>query len=105
MKNRRIFSREFKLSVVREIENGKTIAEVCRVHELHPSLVGKWKDKYRQEPATAFTGPSNDDPENVRIAELERLVGQLFAENAFLKKTLSNLEKKLQKKHKKGGLG
>ena len=103
MKNRRIFSREFKLSVVREIENGKTIAEVCREHELHPSLVGKWKDKYRKEPATAFTGPSTDDPEKVQIAELQRLVGQLFAENAFLKKTLSNLEKKLQEKQKKGG--
>lgn len=104
MRNRRTFSREFKLSVLREIENGKTIAEICRKHKLHPSTVGKWKDKYRKDPAAAFAGNGNEASDNAKIAELEQLVGQLFVENAFLKKTLSTLEKKLQENRKKGGL-
>lgn len=103
MKKGRKFSRDFKLSVLRELENGKTIAEVCREHELHPSLVGKWRNKYRKDPVAAFRGNENADSDRAKIAELERLVGQLFAENAFLKKTLANLEIKLQENRKKGG--
>ena len=104
MRNRRTFSREFKLSVLREIENGRTIAEICREHKLHPSTIGKWKDLYRKDPGTAFSGNGNANSDNARIAELERVIGQLYTENAFLKKTLSTLEKKLQENRKKGGL-
>ena len=103
MKSRRKFSREFKLSVLRELESGKTIAELSREHELHPSLVGKWKDKYYKDPDAAFSRVQNADSESEKVAELERLVGQLFAENALLKKTLSNLEKRLKESRRKGG--
>jgi len=35
----------------------------------------------------------NQYKDDARIAEFERLVGKLYAENAFLKKVLSSLEK------------
>ena len=35
--------------------------------------------------------------EQARMAELERLVGQLYAENEFLKKALTRLEDKSRK--------
>ena len=41
--------------------------------------------------------------ENARIAELERMVGQLYAENEFLKKALTVLESRIGEE-RKGGL-
>ena len=35
-----------------------------------------------------------------KLAESERLIGQLYAENAFLKKVLTSLEAKLQEHQK-----
>ena len=103
-KTRREFSREFKLSVLREIENGKSAAQVCREHCINPSLLSKWKQQHREYPQSAFSGNGNINSLNAKIAELERVVGQLYAENKFLKKTLSTLETKLQEYRKKGGL-
>ena len=93
-RKRRRFSREFKVGVLREIENGTTQAEVCRRHDIHPVLVNKWKKIYEKYPDTAFSGKGNLYKEDAKIAELERLVGKLYAENDFLKKVLSTLEKK-----------
>lgn len=103
MKKRRKYTKEFKISVVRDLENRKPMAEVCREHNLNVSTVAKWKQQYRKDPERAFQGNGKASTESARIAELERLVGQLFAENAFLKKTLSTLESRLQEIRKKGG--
>jgi transposase-like protein len=43
---RRQFSREFKL--LREIEAGKSIAQASRQHQLHPTLIGRWRQRHRQ---------------------------------------------------------
>ena len=102
-KVRRKFSKEFKISVLRELESGKTHAELCRKYDLHPSLLGKWKAQFDKDPKTAFSGNGNPSSQDAKIAELERLVGQLYAENAFLKKTLSNLESRLQEYRKRPG--
>ena len=40
MRTRRKFTREFKLSVVNELES-KSFAQVCREHDIHPSLLSK----------------------------------------------------------------
>jgi transposase len=93
-RNRRTFSKEFKISVLREIESGTKQAEVCRKYDLHPVLVNQWRKVYEKYPDTAFKGKGNLYKEDARIAELERLVGKLYAENAFLKKALSILEKR-----------
>ena len=92
-KKRRRFSREFKIEVIREIEQGTKQAEVCRKHNLHPVLVNLWKREYHQSPETAFQGSGRQYKDEARIAELEQLVGKLYIENEFLKKTLTQLEK------------
>ena len=79
---------------VREVEMGKTLAQVSRENEIHPSLVVKWKNEYFRDPENAFPGNGKAYKEQARIAELERLVGQLYAENEFLKKALTRLEGK-----------
>ena len=93
-RNRRTFSREFKISVLREIRNGTKQAEICRKYDIHPVMVNRWRKEYGKYPDTAFGGRGNLYKEDARIAELERLVGKLYAENAFLKKALSILEKR-----------
>ena len=87
---RRSFSAAFKLRVVREIETGKSIAQAAREHQLHPNLIRQWRTRYGERGADAFE-PSRPDPEQ-RVAELERLIGQLTVENAFLKNVLARLE-------------
>ena len=93
VRKRRRFSREFKIEVIREIEQGIKQAEVCRKHSLHPVLVNKWRNEYHQYPETAFQGNGKQYKDEAKIAELEQLVGKLYIENEFLKKTLTHLEK------------
>ena len=91
MKRRRTYTRDFKISVIREVEMGKTLAQVSRENEIHPSLVVKWKKEYFRDPENAFRGNGRAYKEQTRMAELERLVRQLYAENEFLKKALTIL--------------
>ncbi len=93
VKKRRIFSRDFKIEVIREIEQGTQQAEVCRKHNLHPVLVNLWRREYHQCPETAFQEHGKLYKDEAKIAELEQLVGKLYIENEFLKKTLTQLEK------------
>ncbi len=46
MKTRKKFTREFKILVLREIENGKSSAQVSRENGIHPStfMAGKFYD-------------------------------------------------------------
>lgn len=90
---RRIYSRELKISAMREIDLGRTAGEVARHLELSPHLLEKWRSEWRAKGMLAFPGngqraeaPMLD--QGRRIAELERKVGQLTMENDVLKKTL-----------------
>jgi transposase len=89
---RRQFTREFKLQVLREIEGGKSIARASREHEVHPNLIGKWRKEHGKYADEAFAGNGHLYKEEAKIAQLERMVGQLAMENDFLKKVLARLE-------------
>ncbi len=94
---KRQFSREFKLSVLKELET-KRLAEVCRAHNLAPSTVSGWRKDYKANPKEAFKGHGNVWKEDAKIAQYERLVGQLYAENAFLKKVYERLKQQIAEK-------
>ena len=88
----RIFSREFKLSVVRQVAGGeKRPAQVCREHGIGEGLLLRWRREYeaRGEAAFAPHQPSEAEALERRIAELERLCGQLALESAVLKGALN----------------
>ena len=57
--------------------------------------------QYFDDSENAFRGNGKTYKENARIAELERMVGQLYAENEFLKKTLARLEGKIKEEEVK----
>ena len=42
-KMRRRYDREFKISVVAELESGKPLAQIAREHGIHPSVNGNLK--------------------------------------------------------------
>lgn len=93
-KSRRRFSREFKLQVLRELDSGKSVAELCREHNVTRFLVARWRREYEESPGLAFSGNGNTCKDAARVAELEKLVGRLYAENDFLKRALANLKQR-----------
>jgi transposase len=100
---RRQFIRDFKLQVLYEIEAGKSIAQASREHQIQPSLISKWQKQHSQYQERAFGGNGNTYTHEARIAELERMVGQLTMENALLKKALQRLEEQVRLKRSVGG--
>lgn len=83
---------------MRDIETGKSIAQVSRENEIHPSLIVKWKTEYFENPKKAFSGNGRVYKDQARMAELERLVGRLYAENEFFKKALGTLESRIRER-------
>ncbi|MBE3094379.1 MAG: transposase [Actinobacteria bacterium] len=103
-KTRRKFSREFKISLLRDLEAGTSVAEVTRRSEVHPCLLARWKKEFSEDPERAFRSNGNTIyKEQMNVAKLQQLVGQLYAENDFLKKALSTLETKMAEEHKRQG--
>jgi len=91
-RERRQFSREFKIKVVQAYESGVSGVELSRQFEVHPNVIYAWSREYRRDPEKAFQDDRGvtDKAQEQRIAELERLVGRLSLENDFLKKALSH---------------
>ena len=89
----RIFTKDFKLQVIRQVQAGKSIAQAAREHELHPNLIAKWRKLHTQYAQSAFQGNGHAYTEDAKVAELERLIGQLTIENSLLKKVLQVQER------------
>jgi len=48
-KTRRRYDRDFKISVIAELESGKTSAQIAREHGIHPGLGYKSPDQFEME--------------------------------------------------------
>lgn len=95
---KRSFSREFKLQVTRQLAAGeKRLAQVCREHDLCPTLVRRWREQYAQDGENAWL---QQQPGHVavdaqtRITALEAALGRAHLENEFLRQALEVLAKK-----------
>ena len=100
---RRQFTKEFKQQVLREIEAGKSVAQVARENQVHPNCIGQWKRQLARYGEKAFAGNGHAYKEEAKIAELERLIGQQAVEIAFLKRALTHLEARQQTDKQNGG--
>ena len=92
---RRIYSRELKIAVMREVDSGGSLAELARRLQLSPHLLDRWRSEWRAKGELAFPGTGRRSgsagvTDLQRIAELERKIGQLTMENDFLKKALQH---------------
>ena len=92
MKGKR-FSKEVKLSALRDLQSGKPMAEVCREYDTNAPTVRRWRREHERNPNIAFSGKGKASTADAKQAQFERLVGQLYAENQLLKKVLQQLEK------------
>jgi len=88
---RQEYSRELKIAVMREIDSGKSSAEVARMYQLSPKRLEAWKADWRAKGEQAFPGKGSHPQSRLdaeRIVELERKIGQQTMEIDFLKKAL-----------------
>lgn len=93
---RRKFTAEFKTQIVLSLLSGKmSMAQICKKHSLKDSVVSRWKAQFLQNAPSIFANKEErDNSQEEKIANLERLVGQLTMEKEILKKA-SNLLKSL----------
>jgi len=88
-KPRRKFTSAFKAQVAIEtIKDRKSLAELSKRYEVHPTMISKWKIEFLEKSKGVFDtkseGESGVDPE-----KLYAKIGQLEMENDFLKKSLN----------------
>ena len=72
--------------------NVKKAAQVCREHNIHPVLISKWKKDFNENPIKSFNGNGNLWKTEAEVERYKRLVGELYAEIDFLKKTTIKLQ-------------
>ena len=89
---RRRFTPAFKAEVALQALRSETSqAALCREHNLSPDMVCRWKQTLEEEAPQVFTQAAHTDAGHERLAELERLVGQLTLELCAAKKLSSIL--------------
>jgi len=89
---RRNFTAEFKARIVLEVISGaKSIAEICREHDLKADLLSHWKSQFVANAFKVFENGKEADPQQERIDEFERLAGKQSLEIEILKKALTLL--------------
>ena len=87
MAGRRRFTAEFKAKVVLELISGeKGLMQASREYEIKDSVLSRWKQQFLERSAEIFEQPRQTNPEEERIAELERMVGRLTLQLDMAKK-------------------
>lgn len=118
-KERRRFTREFKLAALARFDEAGDVRALARELGIRRELLYKWRSKYEAGGASALTttgrpravpmpaaegGEGGDDADRARrrIAELERKVGQQQVELDFFREALRQVKDLSQPT---GGLG
>jgi len=84
---RRKFSPEFKVRVVLELISGeKGLMQASREYEIKDSVLSRWKQEFVERAPQLFEQPGPADPQEERVAELERMVGRLALQLDMAKK-------------------
>jgi transposase-like protein len=82
---------------MREMDSGKSLAEIARQYQLSPKRLETWKAEWRAKGEFAFPGKGARPQPRLdaeRIAELERKIGQQTMEIDFLKKVLQRFKER-----------
>jgi transposase len=86
-KKRRKFSAEFRAQIVLEVLIGKlTVAQAASKYKIKDGAIYEWRTQALERLPLLYEMKVPDQEVNERIAELERIIGQLTVENDALKK-------------------
>jgi transposase-like protein len=97
--SRRNFTAEFKAKVVDELVSGeKGLAQASREYSIKDTVLTRWKQDFLANAVRLFEQPKEVQEKDVRIAELERMVGRLTMQQELSKKVLSYASSPLRDK-------
>lgn len=86
-KKRRKFTAEFRAQVVLEVLTGKlTVAQAASKYKIKDSAIYEWRTQALERLPLLYEMKAPEQEGAERIAELERMIGQLTVENDALKK-------------------
>lgn len=88
MAPKRSYTAEFKFRCVLQLLNGeRTLAQLSREHGIRDTLLCQWRTLFLERGAQLFAPQASaSSAEQARIAQLERLIGQLSIELEASKK-------------------
>ncbi len=99
MSARRSFTAEFKAKVVLQLISGeKGLTQASREYGIKDTVLSRWKQEFLVNASQLFEQPKEVQEKEVRIAELERMVGKLTMQLEFSKKVLSYANSPLRDK-------
>lgn len=85
-KQRRRFSREFKVEAVRLTnQEGVPLSQVARDLGVGANLLRRWRTQYDADPTHAFGGPGRVAPRDTEVVSLKRELARITRERDFLK--------------------
>ena len=91
-KQRRKFSKEFRLKVILEsLKERSTLKDMATKYELHPNQITNWKQNYLKKSLEILDVKTKKESADQKEKEREKLyskIGQLQMEVDFLKKKL-----------------
>lgn len=92
-KGRRIFSKDFKLQVLGEADEGVPVPVLIRRYQLSKNAINNWRKQLDKAPDNPFPGAGRHKvkPDSKKIVQMERMIGRLTLENDFLKNALVRL--------------
>lgn len=90
--SRRKFTREFKLTAVRQMEQGVRAGELARALEVDRRMLNRWRREFREGPGNAFPRNGNRRWLENATLQMERKIAQQALEIDFLKACLQRIE-------------
>ena len=91
MSLKRIWKPEDKLKVLKEVEEGAKIVEVCRKYQIDPRMYYNWKERYQREGIEGLKDKRRvNSNNNTGVSAKEYL--KLQRENEKLKRILADKE-------------
>ena len=80
------FSENQIISILKAVESGRTVADVCREHEIANATYYQWKQKYGGMQASDIKRVRELEEENRR---LKKMYAELSLEHVMLKEVLT----------------
>lgn len=87
MTKTRTYKPQLKAQVVLQVLTGaKSAAQICRDLNINENLLSRWKQQFLTHASLIFAPAHEAQEKDVRIADLERMVGRLTLELEVAKK-------------------